>query len=225
MRTSATPRPERHSPRRPASGRVPRLALEVQYAARRAGLPAPATLRRWAGAALERDVAATLRFVGLAEGRTLNALYRGKEYPTNVLTFVYDDAVPLAGDIVLCVPVVRHEARTGGRTLRAHCAHLVVHGMLHLQGHDHATPREAARMEARETALLAALGYADPYAETRAAPDPERRRPPPRRSPSGGKRTKFAAEGSHPRLAAPRRSPPPAGRGAPSRESGKPGGG
>ena len=103
------------------------------------------------------------------EGRALNAEYRGKDYATNVLTFVYDDAVPLAGDIVLCVPVLRREARAGGVTLRAHCAHLVVHGMLHLQGHDHATPREAARMEARETALLETLGIADPYAPRAAA--------------------------------------------------------
>jgi probable rRNA maturation factor len=161
MRTSATPRVE---PRRRARA-AHRLALDVQYAVARDGLPAEASVRRWAAAALERDVRATVRFVGLAEGRTLNALYRGKEYATNVLTFVYDDAVPLAGDIVLCVPVLRREARAGGRTLRAHCAHLVVHGMLHLQGHDHATPREAARMETRETALLAALGYADPYAK------------------------------------------------------------
>jgi len=160
MRTSATPRPDPRPPR----GRAPRLALDVQYAVPRRGLPAPATLRRWAGAAVERDVAATLRFVGLAEGRTLNALYRGRDHATNVLTFVYDDAVPLAGDVVLCVPVLRREAKAGGKSLRAHCAHLVVHGMLHLQGHDHATPREAGRMEAREARLLAALGYDDPYA-------------------------------------------------------------
>src|SRR5690349_17219416 len=101
MRTSATPRPKA------------RLALDVQYATARAGLPAAATARRWASAALERDVEATLRFVGRAEGRRLNALYRAKDYPTNVLTFVYDDAVPLAGDIVLCVPVVRREAKAG----------------------------------------------------------------------------------------------------------------
>ena len=160
MRTSATPRLEP----RPARRREPRLSLNVQYAVARKGLPAPVTVKRWAAAALERDVVATLRFAGLAEGRTLNALYRGKDHATNVLTFVYDDAVPLAGDIVLCVPVLRHEAKAGGRSLRAHMAHLVVHGMLHLQGHDHAIPREAARMEARETALLATLGYADPYA-------------------------------------------------------------
>ncbi len=147
-----------------ASSGGKRLALAVQYAVARTGLPAVASLRRWAAAALERDVAATVRFVGLAEGRTLNAIYRGKDHATNVLTFVYDDAVPLAGDVVLCVPVLRREARAGGVTLRAHCAHLVVHGMLHLQGHDHATPREAARMEARETALMEMLGIADPYA-------------------------------------------------------------
>jgi probable rRNA maturation factor len=152
MRTSATRRPE------------PRLALDVQYAAGRKGLPAPATARRWAAAALERDVAVTLRFVGLAEGRALNARFRGRGDATNVLTFVYDDAVPLAGDIVLCVPVLRREAKAGGKTLSAHCAHLVVHGMLHLQGHDHDAPREAARMEARETAILAGLGVGDPYA-------------------------------------------------------------
>jgi probable rRNA maturation factor len=163
MRTSATPRADTARGRVRAATRTSRLSLTVQYAGARTGLPAAATLRRWATAAVERDVRVTLRFVGLVEGRTLNALYRGKEYATNVLTFVYDDAVPLAGDIVLCVPVLRREARAGGRTLRAHCAHLVVHGMLHLQGHDHATPREAARMEARETALLASLGYADPW--------------------------------------------------------------
>ena len=175
MRTSAT-RPEpggRTGRPRSARRSAPALALAVQYAVARTGLPAAASLRRWAAAALERDVAATLRFVGLAEGRTLNAIYRGKDHATNVLTFVYDDAVPLAGDVVLCVPVLRREARAGGVTLRAHCAHLVVHGMLHLQGHDHATPREAGRMEARETALLETLGIDDPYAPRAAA---ERRR-------------------------------------------------
>ena len=179
MPTSAT-RPEKGRRR----ARAPSLSLAVQYAVARTGLPSAASLKRWASAALERDVAATLRFVGLAEGRTLNSVYRGKDYATNVLTFVYDDAVPLAGDVVLCVPVLRREAKDSGRTLRAHCAHLVVHGMLHLQGHDHATPREAARMEARETALLAGLGFADPYASRH--PEPARRRAD--QGPAGSKR-------------------------------------
>jgi probable rRNA maturation factor len=136
----------------------------VQYAVPRTGLPAPASVARYARAALERDARVTVRFVGAREGRALNARYRGRDYATNVLTFVYDDAVPLAGDLVLCVPVLKREARASGLTFRAHCAHLIVHGMLHLQGYDHAAPRAAQRMEARETALLAGVGIADPYA-------------------------------------------------------------
>ena len=81
-----------------------------------------------------------------------------------MLTFVYDDVVPPAGDLVLCVPVLEREARAQGKALRAHCAHLVIHGMLHLQGYDHERAADAARMEARETALLEALRYRDPYA-------------------------------------------------------------
>jgi probable rRNA maturation factor len=147
------------APRRAA----PALDLAVQYAHDPAGLPVRATLRRWAQAALERDADVTLRFVGTREGRALNGRWRGRDYATNVLTFVYDDGFPLAGDIVLCVPVLRREARAAGRTLRAHCAHLVVHGMLHLQGYDHESDADAAAMEARETALLRRLRYPDPY--------------------------------------------------------------
>ena len=120
-------------------------------------------MRRWVRAAQERDLAVTLRFVDGREGRRLNARFRGQDHATNVLTFVYDDVVPLSGDIVLCVPVLVREAGSQGKTLRAHCAHLVIHGMLHLQGYDHQRRDEAARMEARETALLRALRYSDPY--------------------------------------------------------------
>ena len=142
----------------------PRLSLDVQYGVAHAKLPAPSTLRRWAKAATERDAAVTLRFVGKREGQTLNALYRGKEYATNVLAFAYDEKPRIAGDIVLCAPVVRNEAKTQGKSVADHCAHLVVHGMLHLQGYDHDTVRDARVMEARETALLARLGVSDPYA-------------------------------------------------------------
>jgi len=142
----------------------PRLALAVQYGVASATLPAPAALRRWAKAAAERDAIVTLRFVGKREGQTLNALYRGKEHATNVLAFVYDASARIQGDIVLCAPVLRDEARAQGKMLADHCAHLVVHGMLHLQGHDHGTVRAARAMEARETAILAALGVPDPYA-------------------------------------------------------------
>jgi probable rRNA maturation factor len=152
----------------------PRLSLAVQYGVAPTKLPAPSTLRRWAKAAAERDAAVTLRFVGKREGQTLNALYRGKEYATNVLAFTYDENPRIEGDIVLCAPVVRDEARTQGKTLADHCAHLVVHGMLHLQGYDHDTARDARVMEARETALLARLGVSDPYA---AHPPPRRHIP------------------------------------------------
>ena len=151
----------------------PRLSLAVQYGVAATTLPAPSAVRRWLRAAQTRDMAVTLRFVGTREGATLNAVFRGKEYATNVLAFVYDDVTPLAGDLVICAPVLRREARTQGKTLADHCAHLVVHGMLHLQGYDHDTDRAARAMEARETAVLAALGVADPYAPP--APAPARR--------------------------------------------------
>jgi probable rRNA maturation factor len=156
---------------RPASAgagrrRAPRLGLTVQYAVPRAGLPAPATLKRWASAALQRDACVTLRFVGAVEGRRLNAAYRGKDYATNVLTFVYDEsgrASPIEGDLVLCVPVLRREARKQRKPMRAHCAHLLVHGILHLQGHGHERDADAALMEAREIRTLRELGFPDPY--------------------------------------------------------------
>ena len=150
--------------------RAPRLVLAVQYAVAPTTLPAPATLRRWARAAVDRDATVTLRFVGKREGRTLNALYRGKEYATNVLAFVYDEKTPLSGDVVVCAPVLRQEARAQGKPLANHCAHLVVHGMLHLQGYDHHTDRAARAMEARESAILATLGLPDPYAGPNASP-------------------------------------------------------
>ena len=144
------------------SARRARLSLSVQYAAAGDDLPARHLLRRWAMAALERDALITLRFVDADEGRALNRTYRRKNSATNVLAFVYDDAS--GGDIVLCAPVLRREARKQDKTLAAHCAHLVVHGMLHLQGYDHHRATDAARMEAREVAILSGLGLADPYA-------------------------------------------------------------
>ena len=128
------------------------------------GIPSRAELRATALCALERDASVTIRFVGGREGRALNQRYRGRDYATDVLTFVYDDGVSLAGDIVLCLPVVVKEARAQRKPLRAHFAHLVIHGMLHLQGYDHERDDDAARMEAREIALLRALGFEDPYA-------------------------------------------------------------
>ena len=113
-----------------------------------------------------------MRLVGEAEGRELNRNYRGKDYATNVLTFAYGEesdmpqveGAPLMGDLVLCVPVVVREAGEQGKSLDAHFAHLVVHGMLHMQGYDHEVEAEASVMEARERDILRTLGYADPYA-------------------------------------------------------------
>ena len=163
---SATSRHERAGI--PIAARGMRLALSVQYAAKGDDLPARPLLRRWVAAALDADASVTVRFVEAREGRTLNRTYRGKDAATNVLAFVYDGVS--GGDIVLCAPVLRREARQQGKTLDAHCAHLVVHGMLHLQGYDHHQSAEATRMEARETAILGRLGIADPYAAPRARP-------------------------------------------------------
>jgi probable rRNA maturation factor len=143
--------------------------MSVQYAVAARRLPSRARLRAWALAALERDAQVTLRVVGPSESRRLNRRFRGKDKPTNVLSFVYSDvrsdpAAPVVGDIVLCRSVLHAEARAQGKPLDAHWAHLVVHGMLHLQGYDHARAREAAAMEARETEIVTRLGYAAPYA-------------------------------------------------------------
>ncbi len=155
------------------AGATPRLALTVQYAvADRSDLPTRTHLRRWARAALMQDAEVTVRFVDEDEGRRLNRDYRGKDYATNVLSFAYDSAPPqtplptsaLSGDIVLCAPVIAREAREQGRRLAEHYAHLVVHGMLHLQGYDHQHEREATSMEAVESFILLRLGFPDPYA-------------------------------------------------------------
>jgi probable rRNA maturation factor len=149
------------------ASRKPELALSVQFAARDAWLPTRPQVRRWVRAAQEVALDATVRFVGEEEGRTLNRGYRHKDYATNVLSFVYESGPPAMvtrGDLVVCLPVLQREAREQGKTAEAHCAHMIVHGMLHLQGYEHETgAREAKRMEAREREILAGLGYPDPY--------------------------------------------------------------
>jgi probable rRNA maturation factor len=142
----------------------PELSLAVQYACADARLPDRAQLRRWVKAAQEMPLAATIRFVAAAEGRALNRDFRGKDYATNVLSFVYDSAPQVSGDLVICLPVVLREAKEQGKPFKVHMAHMVVHGMLHLQGYDHETgERDAARMEARERDVLARFGIPDPY--------------------------------------------------------------
>jgi probable rRNA maturation factor len=138
--------------------------LAIQRASRAAHIPSDRLLRRWAAAALPGPAQVTLRFVAAAEGRRLNREYRGKDYATNVLSFPYGGRGMLEGDVVICAAVVAREARAQGKAIAAHYAHLVVHGLLHLRGMDHATGDEARRMERRERAILAALGFGDPYA-------------------------------------------------------------
>jgi probable rRNA maturation factor len=152
--------------------------VAVQRAVR--GAPAARCLRAWALAAAPAGSDVTLRIAGAAESRRLNRAYRGRDYATNVLSFAYAPArstrrsarstrrparaMPVRGDIVLCHPVIRREARAQQKTLAAHYAHLVVHGMLHLRGMDHARARAAATMERAEIRVLRRLGFADPYA-------------------------------------------------------------
>jgi probable rRNA maturation factor len=135
----------------------------VQYATNGRGLPSRAQLRRWARNALERNARLTVRIVGNGEARRLNRHYRGKDYATNVLSFVMREQPHLEGDLALCAPVIAREARAGHKSVAAHYAHLVVHGVLHLQGYDHETEREARVMERRESRVVTRLGYPDPY--------------------------------------------------------------
>ncbi|UCE89055.1 MAG: rRNA maturation RNase YbeY, partial [Pseudomonadota bacterium] len=150
------------------------MQIDIQHAtpALAVGLPDDASLRRWAAAAVEfsgtvpADAELSVRIVGEAEMVHLNATYRGKAGPTNVLSFPFDAAdgvtVPLLGDLVSCAPVVAREAREQGKPAAAHWAHMVIPGALHLLGYDHLEPDQAARMEGLEIAILENLGYPNP---------------------------------------------------------------
>lgn len=147
-------------------GKVPGagLSLSVQYASETAAVPTRPQFRRWVAAALQHETSLTLRIVDEEEGRMLNRDYRGKDYATNVLTFAYgEEEGVLSGDIVLCAPVVEKEAREQGKDLLAHYAHLVVHGVLHMQGYEHETDSEAQLMEALEVEILRKLRFNNPY--------------------------------------------------------------
>jgi len=141
----------------------PKFSLVVQYATQAENLPTRPQFRRWIKSSLQREVQIVLRIVDEREGRELNKNFRGKDYATNVLTFVYDDSDLLSGDVVICAPVVEREAREQQKELHAHYAHLAIHASLHLQGYDHENEQDAATMESLETAIMMKLGYADPY--------------------------------------------------------------
>lgn len=146
--------------------------IVVQRCVSPRGIPSAVTLRRYARAALNgRKYEITLRIVDEAESRALNRKFRGKDKPTNVLSFPYEGASPVSGlpslirgDVVICAPVVNRESREQNKTTAAHWAHMVVHGVLHLLGYDHIKGGEARVMENRERAILARLSFPDPYA-------------------------------------------------------------
>lgn len=135
-----------------------RIKVVVQYALPRRGVPGAAPLRRWAQAASPAGTI-TLRIVGAREAKALHGRFRRRDYATNVLSFPYGRE----GDIVLCHAVIAREARAQRKSLRAHYAHLVVHGVLHLRGYRHDDKSSARRMEAREIRILRRLGFRDPY--------------------------------------------------------------
>jgi probable rRNA maturation factor len=152
--------------------------LDVQYALQGEGIPPASAFRVWTDAALADlggDAELVIRVVDEAESRALNREYRGKDKPTNVLSFPFEapQGVPAEeignylGDLVICAPVVEREAGEQGKPLAAHWAHMVVHGILHLRGYDHQDEAQAREMEDREREILDGLGIADPYVESR----------------------------------------------------------
>lgn len=147
------------------------LELDVTYAARRPWVPRRVQFRRWAEAALGGMAAhsvLSVRVVGNARSRSLNSRYRSKDKPTNVLSFAGagrgPDGLHHLGELVICAPVVAHEAAAQGKSRESHWAHMTVHGVLHLLGFNHELPADALKMESRELQILDNLGFSDPYA-------------------------------------------------------------
>ena len=144
--------------------------MDLSFAARRPWVPTRRSLRTWALAALDpaaRSWVLSVRIVGSAASRSLNARYRRNNKPTNVLSFEGSGAAPdgrnFLGELVICAPVVTAEAAQQGKPLRAHWAHMMVHGILHLRGFDHEVAAEAVKMESAEVQILDRLGFSDPY--------------------------------------------------------------
>ena len=149
-----------------------KLIIELQYAspAIEAALTQQASeniMKKWVKAATFQSGELTLRFVNTAEGKKLNLAYRNKDKATNVLTFPYESTkTSVMADIIFCLPVIQNEAKEQGKTLKAHLAHLIVHGCLHAQAYDHETAKDAKKMESLEVQILEKLGFSNPYLES-----------------------------------------------------------
>lgn len=150
----------------------PKLKLTLQFPAAKAfpqhkAILTYATVVNWLKAALFMNAEFTVRFIDAEEGSRLNYTYRGKNYATNVLTFVYAQSTddPIMGDLILCCPVVEREAVAQAKLLTTHYAHLLVHGTLHAQGYDHETKYAAEEMEALEIDIMTSLGFPNPYCD------------------------------------------------------------
>jgi probable rRNA maturation factor len=141
----------------------PKLNLSVQVATESTNLPTKKEFRNWVSQGTFEDIDLTLRLVDEPEGRELNKTFRGKDYATNVLTFPYPEMTPLAGDVVICVPIVQSEAAKQKKKLAAHFAHLSIHGVLHLQGYDHELENDAELMENLEISILESLEISNPF--------------------------------------------------------------
>ncbi len=148
------------------------LDLDLQIAIKNESLPSQADFELWVRIALRDTMTQaelTIRIVDEAESKNLNSSYRGKDKPTNVLSFPFEAPpkidIPLLGDLIICAPVVELEAKQQNKSLQVHWAHMVVHGCLHLLGYDHSQDAEADKMESLETQLIESLGFNNPYKE------------------------------------------------------------
>jgi len=147
-----------------------KLEIDIQFASaaiedKILAIASLAVIKKWVKSAVLLSGLITLRFVNAAEGKKLNFAFRNKDYATNVLTFPYElSKKNIAADIIFCLPVIQKEASEQGKAVKAHLAHLIIHGCLHAQGLDHENDKEAKRMEDKEIILLESLGFANPYA-------------------------------------------------------------
>jgi probable rRNA maturation factor len=146
-----------------------KLKIDIQFASaaieeKVLAIASQVTIKKWVKTAVGLNGLITLRFVNAVEGKKLNFAFRKKDYATNVLTFPYElSNQHLSADIIFCLPVIQKEASEESKAMKAHLAHLIIHGCLHAQGLDHESDKEAKKMESQEIILLTSLGFANPY--------------------------------------------------------------